>query len=477
MLMRLVRASGRRLLPPSSPGLSWPRAGWGRCGLGAEERARLLQYERLMGLAHLVALTLAFVAVMIHADFTPGATPGFVAVLVIALCFATVYHLVLPRWWCAQRKVLLGLWVDVLLATAVVHLTGNHMSLLVFLYYLIVAAAALTLATGAVYATCAVVSAAFCALLPFDPTFLHAAGAHLGHVLVFLVSVWLVGIISAAAAAQLQASERRLLRSVRVQLGIAEERAQLSRDLGEQLGESRRLLASLELQRLETQRLADMVIRAQEDERGRVARELHDEANQLLAALMTTVDLAESIAAGYGHDDLVVALSRLRRLADTALADLQRIATELRPAALDEFGLVPALRRHVRDRTEGTGLRGDVTIEGRPRRLVRSVEVALYRIGQEAVANVQKHAGAGQVHLRLRFLADEVRLDVSDDGAGFDSAAATGVEQRAGLGLAGMRERAGLVGGQVEVSSRPGGGTRVSARVPLAPAGMLEAVG
>lgn len=474
----LRSVGGRRRLPSSSEGLGWPRRGRGRAGMGEEERALLLQYERVMGLAHLVALALTIAVVLIHVDFMPETTPSLVVVLASALVFAAVYHLVLPRWWCAQAKVVAGLWVDVALATAVVHLTGNHMSLLVFLYYLVVAAAALTLGTRAVYAVCAVITIAFCGLLPFDPTFLHAPGAHLGHVLVFLVSVWVVALVSATAAAQLRASERRLLHSVRRQHEIAKERARLSRDLGDQLAESRRLLASLELQRLETHRLAGMVIRAQEDERGRVARELHDEANQLLAALMTTVDVAESIAARSGHDDLVVALARLRRLAGTALTDLQRIATELRPAALDEFGLIPALQRHVRDRTEGTRLHGEVAVEGRRRRLPGSVEVALYRIAQEALANVQKHADAGSVHLRLRFLAGEVRLDVSDDGAGFDGApVAAGDRGRLRLGLAGMRERAGIVGGQVEVSSRPGGGTRISARVPLPAPRVLEAVG
>ncbi|MFN2452013.1 MAG: ATP-binding protein [Candidatus Dormibacteria bacterium] len=469
----------RRLLPASSPGLGWPRRDRDRDELGGEERERLLQYERLMGLAHVVALTLATVAVLVHVEFIPGvATPWFVALLAGALAFATVYHLVLPRWWCSRRKVVLGLGVDVVLASAVVHLTGDHMSLLVFLYYLIVAATALTLGTGAVYAVCAAISVAFCALLPFDLAFRTAATAHLGHVSLFLVSVWLVGAISATAAAQLQASERRLLRSLRSQQEIAEERAQLSRDLREQLAESRRLLGSLEGQRLETQRLADMVIRAQEDERGRLARELHDEANQLMAALLTTVDVAESIGARYGHDDLVGALGRLRRLAGNALSDLQRIATELRPPALDEFGLVPALQRHVRDRTRESGVDADFAVEGRRRRVAASVEVALYRIAQEALANVLRHAAARTVHLRLRFLADEVRLDISDDGAGFDcTAAGSGAAERAGLGLAGMRERAGIVGGRLEVSSRPGGGTRVSARVPSLGVPALELAG
>ena len=146
---------------------------------------------------------------------------------------------------------------------------------------------------------------------------------------------------------------------------------------------------------------------------------------------------------------------------------MRKIATELRPPALDEFGLLPALSRHVRDRTEGTALHADVDIEGRRCRLEPAVEVALYRIAQEALANVQKHSRAPTVHLRLRFLSDAVRLDISDDGVGFDpDADAEDADGRARLGIAGMRERASIVGGSVEITTRPGGGTRVSAQIP-----------
>jgi signal transduction histidine kinase len=105
-----------------------------------------------------------------------------------------------------------------------------------------------------------------------------------------------------------------------------------------------------------------------------------------------------------------------------------------------------------------------MTIEGRRRRLEPALEIALYRIAQEGLANVQKHSGARCVHVRLRFQPRAVRLDVSDDGGGFDT---SGDVTRCHLGIAGMRERASLVGGSLEICSRPGGGTRVSAVVPL----------
>jgi signal transduction histidine kinase len=467
-----VRGSGlgaaleavQRIVPPATGGLDWPRH---RDRVRGAERARLLHYERLMGLAHATAVPVALAATLVHVDFIARpATPWFIVLLGTTLLYAIVYHFVLPKVWLSHTKVVLGLLVDVALTTEVVRLTGYHMSLLVFLYYLIIIACALTLETRTLYAICAVISVAFCAVLPFDPLFVNAWRAHLGHVLLFLFSVWGVGFISAAGAAQIQTAERRLMSSMRTQRAIAEENAKLSVDLARRLEESRALTASLARQREETRRLADMVIHAQEEERRRVARELHDEANQLLAALMTTVDAAEAAAARQGQSELTATLARLRRLASATLSDLQRIATELRPPALDEFGLLPALTRHVRDRTANTGLDACVDTEGRPRRLPPTVEVALYRIAQESLANVQKHSGAGHVRLRLRFLPGAVRLDVSDDGVGFDLDGANG-EGRSRLGIAGMRERASIVGGDVSVTSRPGGGTRVSAHIPL----------
>jgi len=461
--------AAQRLRPPTSAGLSWPRRGEGTRERSDEERDRFLHYERLMGSAHVLAVAIALTATVVHLDYTntnPSVTGWFGALLGATLVFAIFYHYLLPRVWCSHTKVVLGLVIDAALVTGVVHLTGYHMSLLVFLYYLIVIAASLTLETRATYAICAVISLFFLSVLPWDPLFVDALRAHVGHVALFVTSVWLVGIVSGAAASQIQAAERRLLDALRLQREVAATNARLSADLAEQLEATRALAASLERQREETRRLADMVIRAQEEERGRVARELHDEANQLVAALMTSVDTAEALSAG-SPAPLRDTLARLRRLAAAALSDLQRIATELRPPALDEFGLLPALTRHVRDRTAGTGLEADLRIEGRRRRLPAAVELALYRIAQEALANVQKHAQARHVHVRLRFLPDAVRLDISDDGLGFDLAAPAADGARSGLGLPGMRERASIAGGSVEVASQPGGGTRVSASIPL----------
>ena len=456
-------SAGRRLLPTAGDGLAWPRRHDPPGTLSTDERGRLLHYERLMGMAHLTVIPVALAATLVHLDAIARPQSAYYAALLVAtLVYAAGYHFLLPRVWLSHTKVVLGLCIDTALTTEVVRLTGDHMSLLVFLYYLIVVAGALTLDTRTLYALCGVISGFFAALLPFDPLIQLAPGAHLGHVVLFVLSVWLVGLIAGAGAAQIKTAERRLMGSLRTQQEIAAQNLQLTADLAAQLQASQALAVSLERQREETRRLADMVIRAQEEERGRVARELHDEANQTLAALMTTIDAAESVPPG----QLASTLTRLRRLASAALGDLQRIATELRPPALDEFGLLPALTRHVRDRTQATPLRADVEFEGRRRRLEPAVEVALYRIAQEALANVQKHSRAQRVRLRLCFLAHEVRLVVRDDGVGFDPGGGGGAPGRDHLGIAGMRERASIVGGVVDVDSRPGGGTRVVAVIP-----------
>ncbi len=476
-------ARALRLRPPASVGLHWPRRGHPPGSLVDEERQRLCHYERLMGLAHLAVVPVALAASLVHPESEVRATaPAVVGLTLVALVYAVGYHVLLPRVWLSRAKVVIGLGVDILLVTEAVRLSGYHMSLLVFLYYLVVITGALTLSSPALYGICGAVTLAYSLMLPFDPLIQVDGRDHVGHVVVFLVSVWLVGLLGGGGAAQIQRAEHRLLEALRQHRDVADQNTALSRDLADQLAATTALATSLEQQRVQTRRLADMVIRAQEEERRRVARELHDEANQTLAALMATVDLAEAQAAADGDAALVATVARLRRLASATLRDLQRLAVELRPPALDEFGLLAALTRHVAERTAGTALRADVRTEGRRRRLPETVEVALYRIAQEALANVQKHAEASSVQFRLRFRSGEVRLDVSDDGTGFDVAAvvaeaeAEGVAAgRARLGLAGMRERAVIVGGTLEVSSRPGGGTRVSVVVPVDPAAEVAA--
>ncbi|MEX2210987.1 MAG: GAF domain-containing sensor histidine kinase [Gaiellaceae bacterium] len=202
------------------------------------------------------------------------------------------------------------------------------------------------------------------------------------------------------------------------------------------------------------------VVEAQELERKRLARELHDETGQALTSILLGLKALEDAIAG---DEARAAAASLRELVVSTLQDVRRLAVELRPSALDDFGLIPAVERLADTFREQTGI--EVALEARlsEQRLPSEVETALYRIVQEALTNVVKHAGARRVGILLAQKNSSVAAVVEDDGVGFDPRA--GSEE--GLGLAGMRERVGLVGGRLSIESAAGAGTTLVAEVPL----------
>jgi two-component system sensor histidine kinase UhpB len=213
------------------------------------------------------------------------------------------------------------------------------------------------------------------------------------------------------------------------------------------------------------QRLRDMAARAltaEEEERKRISRELHDDTAQTLAALLIRLRIARGTEDPAARD---AQLEQFRVDIGEALERIRRFARGLRPPALDELGLVPALETHVRVLSESTPTPVRIEAEPVPAGLSRQAELALYRIAQEALSNAVRHADARQVLLRLRPEGDAIALTVSDDGAGFDVSAAR-AEGR-GLGLFGMEERAFYVGGSVRIRSERGRGTEVDARVPV----------
>lgn len=204
---------------------------------------------------------------------------------------------------------------------------------------------------------------------------------------------------------------------------------------------------------------------AQEDERARIARELHDQTGQTLTALNYRV-----AALGNGHTVTPEMVDSLKDLAGQALADLRGLVTDLRPAQLDDLGLVAALHwlaDHMRNRLD---LDVEIQIEGRKQRLPGDVETALFRIAQEALTNVARHAGVNYARVCLRFTDENVLLDIVDEGRGFDvtsmrdNGANPGEEA---WGLMGMEERAALVNGRFDLLSREGEGTVVRITVPL----------
>jgi len=199
-----------------------------------------------------------------------------------------------------------------------------------------------------------------------------------------------------------------------------------------------------------------------EAERQRIGRELHDNTSQILAAALLKIDLSERWLA----TDLVAAreaLGSARALASQAFDQLKAAVYDLRPAMLDDLGLAAALRWYAKARVEQPGLEVVMHLE-EAARLPAPLETALYRVGQEALANVVEHAGAQRVELGLEVRSGYVALTVFDDGRGFDLAQARG----RGLGLPSMRERVAQFGGRLNVVTEPGAGTRVYAVVELA---------
>jgi len=213
-------------------------------------------------------------------------------------------------------------------------------------------------------------------------------------------------------------------------------------------------------------RLIQQAVTAQEEERRRIARELHDEAGQSLTALLVglrTIEESRTIT------EAAELAQRLRAIAAQTLDEVGRLSRGLHPGILDEVGLPAAVTRHVQEFAQRHGVAVDLRIEGLDSEVLPpALQATVYRVLQEALTNVAKHAGARSVRVRLVRNKATVELRVQDDGAGFDPAA--GAELAVGdrhFGLQVMRERAALLGGSVKVESRPGAGTTITAHFPV----------
>ncbi len=230
--------------------------------------------------------------------------------------------------------------------------------------------------------------------------------------------------------------------------------------------EVRARTAALERQQTVIRRLLQKVITAQEEERSRIARELHDEIGQALTALR----LGLNSIARYVPADTPAAerLRRLDELVERSIADLRRLVTALRPGTLDQLGLVPAVRWMADQTLAPLGIRTTVAVEGTEERLPPEIEIVLFRIAQEGITNIARHSQAHHARIHFRWDANRVMMTIEDDGQGFSpEALEEAVVDRGGLGLAGMRERAALLGGTLTVHSAPGQGTRITVVIPL----------
>jgi two-component system sensor histidine kinase UhpB len=219
----------------------------------------------------------------------------------------------------------------------------------------------------------------------------------------------------------------------------------------------RRLLRRIEDERRRSGRL---VLRAQEEERRRLARDLHDEVNQALTAILLRLQALSEDA----PEALAPQIVELKSLVNQAMEELLRLARQLRPASLDDLGLIAAIEGQLARFSEQTGIQAVLHSEGAAEAITEDQQTVIYRVVQEALSNTAQHSGATFVDFELRvFPSHGVELRVRDNGQGFDSKAQADAGR---LGLSGMAERARLVGGELTVTSAPGTGTRVRLYIP-----------
>jgi signal transduction histidine kinase len=264
-----------------------------------------------------------------------------------------------------------------------------------------------------------------------------------------------VGVLNVASQAPRTFSQQeiQLLTSLGHQLGIAVENAQLYQEL-----------QSKEQMR---EQLLRRIISAQEDERQRVARELHDVTSQALATLGVGLEVMTT-APQSNAKEREAQMDGIRSLLAATSKDVHRLIYDLRPSLLDDLGLSAAIRSYAHNSLDAAGVEVHVETAGQEKRLPPEVEIALFRIVQEAIANIARHAHAESAYISLEFKEKGIAVQVEDDGIGFDHShgfiASAGGK---GVGLLGMQERAELLGGILVIDTRPGGGTRVSAEVPV----------
>ena len=225
----------------------------------------------------------------------------------------------------------------------------------------------------------------------------------------------------------------------------------------ERLGRSfKQLLERVEQER---RRTSQQVLRAQERERSRMASDLHDEVNQALTAILLRLEALAQDAS----PETAPQVAELKRLVNQAMEELLNLARQLRPTALDDHGLVPAIDAQLKRFAARTGVDVRLSAQGDIATLGEEEQTAVYRIVQEALTNVGRHAGATSVEVQLARGGYGTVLSVRDDGGGFDIGAG---RNGSGLGLEGMAERARVVGGELDLRSAPGAGTSLTMRLP-----------
>ncbi|MFQ5767989.1 MAG: histidine kinase, partial [Acidobacteriota bacterium] len=228
-----------------------------------------------------------------------------------------------------------------------------------------------------------------------------------------------------------------------------------------------RLFADLQTHRRILGRLSSRILTAQEEERQHLSRELHDGIGQSLSALKLGLEMLSGDHPERRSRSLQEDLSQALEIVTETIAELRRISQDLRPPILDDLGLLPTLRWLANRFQVQTGLEVQIEVEGEERTLTPQQDVNLYRIAQESLANVSRHAHATSVRIHVLWDSTTVQLRITDNGAGFQPGAGDGGPPGGGLGMASIKERANLMGGRFRVKSRPHKGTTLEVEIPF----------
>jgi len=216
-------------------------------------------------------------------------------------------------------------------------------------------------------------------------------------------------------------------------------------------------------------RLSRELLSAHEEERRTISRELHDEVAQVLTGINLHLATLKKEATADTRD-LKRKIAHTQRLVERSVNVVHQFAGQLRPPALDDLGLIPALQSHMKDFARRTGLSVCFTgfTRGKAKQLDSAKRTVLYRVAQESLVNVAKHAQASQVKISIQKLRGVIRMEVEDNGKSFQVQGVSPTRKRKGLGLLGMRERVEMVGGRFTVESEPGKSTTIRAEIPFA---------
>jgi len=216
----------------------------------------------------------------------------------------------------------------------------------------------------------------------------------------------------------------------------------------------------------ELRRLTHQILSAQEEERKEISRELHDEIAQTLAGINVQLS-ALSLESAVSARGLKRKIASTQRQVGRSIEAIHRFARELRPAMLDDLGLIPALRSYIKNFAARTGLRIRFTAFIEVEALDNDKRTVLYRVAQEALTNVARHAQASLVQVRIRKIPDAIRMEVADDGRSFQVQRVLSARTNKRLGLLGIRERVEMGGGSFAIESAPGRGTTLRAQIPF----------